>query len=86
MSAPIKTFVEVKVGAHIELRDPTDAELGESATRRATVRRLHEEKAALERQIAEAVRSCPHVVCIDAPGHPFDTRWCYGCGQNKGVV
>ena len=29
---------------------------------------------------------CPHNICIDEEGWPYDYRFCYTCGKGKGLV
>lgn len=30
--------------------------------------------------------ACPHTICWDQPGWPYDDRWCAVCGESRGSI
>ncbi len=88
-----KPFVEVKHEVHTEIREPTDHEIYEAELLKTSIKKMEELRDAAQRQVHAAEEQlrkmkleCKHTVSVDIFGFPYDSRQCYSCGADQGLV
>lgn len=70
----------------IKIGEPTAKQQAEWMYRRSRLVELTHQIETLSAQVNKLRDECPHEVCYDIAGWPYDERFCAGCDKSKGSI